>query len=133
MKPRRKDAPEQSGQKYQMHDSYLITEKISISTHQRGVQLAAHRGLGTCRAGGSLHGSRRHRAAAVAAEEEEEEGDERGRQAGRQGGGEQKEGGGQAATGSRAAGSSSVSRERCPPSSLPPSFPPSRTKGSPRR
>lgn len=31
MKPRQKDADEQSGQKYQMHDSYLITE---ISQYQ---------------------------------------------------------------------------------------------------
>lgn len=81
MKPRRKDADEQSGQKYQMHDSYLITE-ISQYQHINAVNslrpIVAWR---WCRArGGFLHGSRRHRAAAAVAvveeEEREEEGDE---------------------------------------------------------
>lgn len=83
MKPRRKGADEQSGQKYQTHDSYLISE---ISRYQH---INAENSLRPilawrwCRCrGGFLHGSRRHRdaAAAVAVEKEEEvEGEEEGR------------------------------------------------------
>lgn len=83
MKPRRKGADEQSGQKYQTHDSYLISE---ISRYQH---INAENSLRPilawrwCRCrGGFLHETRRHRdaAAAVAVEKEEEvEGEEEGR------------------------------------------------------
>lgn len=119
MKPRRKGADEQSGQKYQTHDSYLISE---ISRYQH---INAENSLRPilawrwCRCrGGFLHGSRRLRdaAAAVAVDKEEEvEGEEEGR-----GGGEQKEGGGLAATGSQPADSSSMSTTNIIVSFLPP-------------
>lgn len=48
MEPRREDADEQSGHRYQTHDSYSTAEikGVSISAHQRGEELiVAHRGM----------------------------------------------------------------------------------------
>lgn len=80
MKPGREDADEQSGQKYQMHDSYLITE---ISQYQHINAVNSLRPIVTgkepCRRVFFMD-IRRHRvaAAAVAAEDKEEDEEEEG-------------------------------------------------------
>lgn len=70
MEPGRRDADEQSGQKYQMHDSYLEAEKSSqsqSSTRQRsGTVNAAHGGGEGAVREGFLHGCGRHRVDAAA-------------------------------------------------------------------
>lgn len=79
MQPGREDADEQSGQKYQTHDSYLITgKKKSQYQHIKAVNSSQPIVAGEAPCGGAffMDPGGAGEAAAVAAEDEDEEDDD---------------------------------------------------------